>query len=56
MSFHHWGEGTGMVPFMDPKTLPQRVGVSDCVPLGPGEWKGQSFEKGGKGFFYPFFV
>lgn len=44
-----------MVSFIDPETLPQRVGVSDCVPLGPGEWKGQSLEKGGKGFFYPFF-
>lgn len=36
-----------MVSFRDPETLPQWIGVPDCVPLGPGEWKGQSFEEGG---------
>lgn len=43
-----------MVSFRDPETLPQWIGVPDCVPLGPGEWKGQSFEEGGEGFLLSF--
>lgn len=43
-----------MVSFMDPETLREWVGVSDCMSLGPGEWKGQSFEEGGRVSFILF--
>lgn len=45
-----------MVSFMDPETLREWVGVSDCMSLGPGEWKGQSFEEGGRVSFILFCV
>lgn len=45
-----------MVSLQTQRQCKHWVPVSDCMVLSPGEWKGQEFEEGGKGFLLSFFL